>query len=76
MFYYLVVFIFIKYNDKGMGGGVGELLEIRIVKGFDCLLIFRWWFVIYGGIDGFLRMIVFLKCSINNLVSMVFDCFF
>ena len=70
-----MVSILIKHNDKGMGGGVGESSETRIVKGFDCLLIFRWRFVIHGGIDGFSRMIVFLKCSTNNLASTVLDCF-
>ena len=35
----------------------------------------RWRFVIHGGIDGFSRMIVFLKCSTNNLASTVLDCF-
>ena len=70
-----MVSILIKHNDKGMGGGVGESSETRIVKGFDCLLIFRWRFVIHGGIDGFSRMIVFLKCNTNNLASTVLDCF-
>ena len=54
---------------------MGESSETRILKGFDCLLIFRWRFVIHGGIDGFSRMIVFLKCSTNNLASTVLDCF-
>ena len=38
-------------------------------------LNFRWRLAIHGGIDGFSRMIVFLKCSTNNLVSTVLDCF-
>ena len=33
--------------------------------------IFRWRFVIHGGIDGFSRMIVFMECSTNNRASTV-----
>lgn len=36
---------------------------------------FRWRLVIHGGIDGFSMMIVFLKCSTNNMASTVRDCF-
>lgn len=64
-----------RHNHKGIGGGVGESSKTRILKGFDCLLIFRWRFVIHGGIDGFSGMIVFLKCSTSNLASTVLDCF-
>lgn len=39
------------------------------------MLKFRWRLVIHGGIDGFSRMIVFFKCSTNNLASTVLDCF-
>ena len=42
---------------------------------YATVLNFRWRLVIHGGIDGFSRMIVFLKCSTNNLVSTVLDCF-
>lgn len=38
-------------------------------------LLFRWRFVIHGAIDGFSRMIVFLRCSTNNRASTVFDAF-
>lgn len=32
-----------------------------------------WRFVIHGGIDGFSRLVVFLKCSTNNRSEMVRD---
>ena len=42
---------------------------------YATVLNFRWRLVIHGGIDGFSRMIVFPKCSTNNLSSTVLDCF-
>ena len=39
------------------------------------LLKFRWRFVVHGGIDGHSRMIVYLRCSTNNLATKVYDCF-
>lgn len=36
----------------------------------------RWRFVIVGGIDGFSRLITFLKCTDNNTSRTVLDCFF
>ncbi len=35
----------------------------------------RWHFVIHGGIDGFSRTVVFLKCSDNNRALTVLDAF-
>ncbi len=35
------------------------------------MLIFRWSFVIHGGIDGFSRLITYLKCSDNNRAETV-----
>ena len=35
----------------------------------------NWGFVIHGGIDGFSRLIVFLKCSTNNRSETVEQCF-
>lgn len=35
----------------------------------------RWKFIVSGGIDGFSRMIVFLKCEDNNKADTVFKCF-
>ena len=35
----------------------------------------RWRFVIHGGIDGYSRMVVFLKCSNNNKAATVFESF-
>ena len=37
--------------------------------------LIRWRFVIHGGVDGFSRMIVFLKCSSNNKATTVFQSF-
>ena len=38
-------------------------------------LIDPWRLVIHGGIDGFSRTVVFLKCNVNNKASTVFQCF-
>lgn len=35
----------------------------------------RWRFIIHGGIDGYSRLIVFLKCSTTNRASTVFELF-
>ena len=37
--------------------------------------LFRWRFVIHGGINGFSRMIVFLECSTNSHASTVYALF-
>ncbi|KAL5009423.1 hypothetical protein ScPMuIL_013494, partial [Solemya velum] len=37
--------------------------------------LIRWKFVIIGGIDGFSRMIMFLKCSDNKTSRTVFNSF-
>ena len=39
------------------------------------MIYFRWRFVIRGGIDGYSRKIVYLKCNTNNRASIVFDAF-
>lgn len=39
------------------------------------LLCFRWRIVIHGGIDGYSRLIVFLRASNNNRSSTVMNCF-
>lgn len=36
---------------------------------------FRWRFVIHGGIDGFSRLPVYLRCNTNNRASTVLQCF-
>ena len=38
--------------------------------------LYRWRFVIHGGIDGFSRMIVFLQCNTNNRALTVLTLFF
>jgi len=37
--------------------------------------LIRWRFVIHGTIDGFSRLVVFLKCSNNNRVTIMFNHF-
>ena len=37
--------------------------------------LIRWRFIIHGTIDGFSRMIIFLRCSTNNKASTVFSYF-
>ena len=37
--------------------------------------LIRWGFVVHGGIDGYSRMITFLKCSIDNKAATVLDNF-
>ena len=37
--------------------------------------LIRWRFVTHGGIDGYSRLVVYLKCSDNNQASTVFHCF-
>ena len=41
---------------------------------FSCDL-YRWRFVIHGGIDGFSQMIVFLECNTNNRATTVLRIF-
>ena len=35
----------------------------------------RWRFVIVGGIDGFSRLIMFLKCTDNNISQTLLQCY-
>ena len=37
--------------------------------------LIRWRFIVQGGIDGYSRMVVFLKCSTNNLASTMLSAF-
>ncbi len=37
--------------------------------------LIRWRFVVHGGIDGFSRRVVFLRCSTNNKAATVFELF-
>lgn len=39
------------------------------------LFSYRWNFVIHGCIDGYSRLITYLKCSDNNWADTVFQCF-
>ena len=49
------------------------LLFYRHIDGHHKLI--RWRFVIHGAIDGYSRVIVYLKCSINNLSNTVLALF-
>ncbi|GES72835.1 uncharacterized protein LOC114517950 [Rhizophagus clarus] len=56
--------------------------RVYSVAGPNCLWhidgnhkLIRWKFVIHGGIDGFSRMITYLKCSGNNRSDTVFSAF-
>ena len=44
---------------------------------YGCFLfwVYRWRFIIHGGVDGFSRMVVYLQCSTNNRASTVFDAY-
>ena len=48
------------------------LLHI-VVDGHHKLI--RWRFVTHAGIDGYSRMVVFLKCVTNNRADTVYDAF-
>jgi hypothetical protein len=37
--------------------------------------LFRWRFVVHGGIDGYSRLIVFMRCSMNNRANTVAESF-
>ena len=37
--------------------------------------LIRWGFVVHGGIDGFSRLVVFLKCAMNNRAETVMSTF-
>ena len=43
------------------------------IDGLHCFI--RWRMVIHGGIDGHTRLVVYLKCSNNNLATTVGQCF-
>ena len=43
------------------------------IDGYHALI--RWKFVVHGGIDGYSRLVVFLKCSSNNRADTVFNLF-
>lgn len=50
--------------------------SIAVITNFTMLdILFRWRFVIHGGIDGYSRMIVFLRANNNNMAATVFDIF-
>lgn len=38
--------------------------------------LIKWRFVIHGGIDGYTRTIIYLKCSTNNLAATVMSSFY
>ena len=42
---------------------------------FTVVLAVRWGFVVHGGIDGYSRMVVFLRCATNNRSDTVLRAF-
>lgn len=40
------------------------------------IFVFRWGFVVYGGIDGYFRYIMYFKCNCNNRVVIILEFFF
>jgi len=46
---------------------------LKLQLGF--MYIFRWKFVIHGGVDGYSRLVVFLTVADNNRASTVLDSF-
>lgn len=38
-------------------------------------LYVRWWFVVYGCIDGYSCMVVYLRCNIDNMLVIVLKLF-
>ena len=37
--------------------------------------LFQWQFVVHAGIDGYLRLTVFMQCRKNNKANTVAECF-
>jgi hypothetical protein len=64
-----------------MTKNIGSIIFILHSKLYDekacflLLFIYRWKLVIHGGIDGYTRIPVFLKCSSNNRADTVLECF-
>ena len=54
---------------------ISILCNLSLYLFFNSFTI-RWRFVIHGGIDGYSRKIVFLKCSTNNNAFTVFGLFY
>ena len=53
-------------HDKSFFGQITQFFRV---------FLFRWRFVTHGGIDGFSRAIVYLKCSTNNKAGTVLQLF-
>ena len=47
--------------------------HVACINSYD--YIYRWRIVIHGGVDGYSRLIVFLRCATNNRASTVLDVF-
>ena len=48
------------------------------MQGSTCCIsinYFRWRLVVHGGVDGYSRLVVYVKCSDNNTAATVFQCF-
>lgn len=52
------------------------IISIKAIDMYNYSIhLFRWRFIVHGGIDGYSHMIVYLQCATNNRGSTVFDCF-
>ena len=49
------------------------IMLCKFIDGHHRLI--RWRFVTHGGIDGYSRMVVFVKCSTNNQPSTLYELF-
>ena len=48
------------------------------MQGSTCCIsinYFRWYLVVHGSVDGYSRLVVYVKCSDNNTAVTVFQCF-
>ena len=59
---------------------VGKLYVHYVLHTFDhvyllCTCTFRWKLIVHGGIDGYSRLVVYLKCADNNRACTVMQAF-
>lgn len=52
---------------------VCKVLCVSLMNGLVCLC--RWRLVVHGGVDGYSRLITYLKCSTNNRSETVLHAF-
>lgn len=66
-------------NNERRGAYIGEFYSVAAPNHLWHMdtnhKLIRWNLVIAGGIDGFSRFVVFLKCVDNNRADTIFTCF-